>query len=184
MNPHLWIVNQYALPKGEAGITRHGDLASELVNLGYDVTIFASSFDYLTRERDRLDHRSSRLTNHDGVKFVWLKTPPYMGNDGTRVKNMVTFFGAVMRVASFGKYGKPDVILGSSPHLLSGLAGLLLGMRYRVPFFARTSRRLARRPGGDGCTPPRRAHPSDPGPAGQPPVPAGGCDRHRPPEIA
>ena len=36
--------------------------------------------------------------------------------------------------ASFGKYGKPDVIMGSSPHLLSGLAGSLLSSFYRVPF--------------------------------------------------
>lgn len=130
----VWIINQYALPKGEAGITRHGDFASVLVKQGFDVTVFASGFDYLTRQKDRSGEARSRLENYGGVKFVWLKTPSYSGNDSKRVKNMVTFFYKMLREAGFKKYGRPDVILGSSPHLLSGLAAHLLALRYRVPF--------------------------------------------------
>ncbi|MCA9838051.1 MAG: glycosyltransferase family 4 protein [Trueperaceae bacterium] len=131
---NLWIINQYALPKGTAGITRHGDFAHELVKMGYKVTVFASGFDYLTRQHDRSEGKNAHVTEHDGVKFVWLKTPSYQGNDSKRVKNMVSFFKTVLLEASFGKYGQPDVILGSSPHLLSGLAGSLLATRYRTPF--------------------------------------------------
>jgi glycosyltransferase involved in cell wall biosynthesis len=130
----VWIINQYALPKGEAGITRHGDLASVLVKHGYDVTVFASGFDYLTRQKDRSGEQRSKQESYEGVKFVWLKTPAYSGNDSKRVKNMVSFFLTVLREATFGSYSKPDIILGSSPHLLSGLAGHLLAMRYGVPF--------------------------------------------------
>lgn len=131
---HLWIINQYALPKGHAGITRHGDLAHVLVKLGYKVTVFASGFDYLTRKLDRSGDKATNKSVHDGVNFVWIKTPAYSGNDGKRIRNMVSFFKSVLLEASFGKYGKPDVIMGSSPHLLSGLAGSLLSSRYRVPF--------------------------------------------------
>jgi glycosyltransferase involved in cell wall biosynthesis len=134
MSRKVWIINQYALPKGEAGITRHGDFASVLVKHGFDVTVFASGFDYLTRQKDRSGEARSKLENYHGVKFVWLKTPPYSGNDSKRVKNMVTFFYEMLREAAFRKYGRPDIILGSSPHLLSGLAGHLLAVRYRVPF--------------------------------------------------
>jgi glycosyltransferase involved in cell wall biosynthesis len=130
----VWIINQYALPKGEAGITRHGDFANVLNKQGFDVTVFASGFDYLTRQKDRSGEARSKLETYDGVKFVWLKTPPYSSNDSKRVKNMVTFFYEMLREASFNKYGKPDIILGSSPHLLSGLAGHLLAVRYHVPF--------------------------------------------------
>ena len=131
---NLWIINQYALPKGTAGITRHGDLAHELVKMGYNVTVFASGFDYLTRQRDRSEGKNAHVTEHDGVKFVWIKTPSYQGNDSKRVKNMVSFFKSVLLETSFGKYGRPDVILGSSPHLLSGLAGSVLSTRFRTPF--------------------------------------------------
>lgn len=131
---HLWIINQYALPKGTAGITRHGDLAHVLSKMGYRVTVFASGFDYLTRQRDRSEGKSAHLTEHDGVNFVWLKTPSYQANDGKRIKNMVAFFKAMLLAGSFGNYGRPDAILGSSPHLLSGLAGSLLATRYRKPF--------------------------------------------------
>ena len=131
---NIWIINQYALPKGEPGITRHGDLANVMAKLGYKVTVFASSFDYLTREKDRLEGKRSKEEMIDGVRFVWLKTPPYQGNDSKRVKNMVSFFLSMLREASFKKYGRPDVIMGSSPHLLSALAGSMLSWRYRVPF--------------------------------------------------
>jgi glycosyltransferase involved in cell wall biosynthesis len=130
----VWIINQYALPKGEAGITRHGDFASVLAKHGFEVTVFASGFDYLTRQKDRSGEGRAKTESYEGVKFVWLKTPAYSGNDSKRVKNMVSFFGAMLREASFAKYGKPDIILGSSPHLLSALAGHLLAVRYRVPF--------------------------------------------------
>jgi glycosyltransferase involved in cell wall biosynthesis len=130
----VWIINQYALPKGEAGITRHGDFASVLTKHGFEVTVFASGFDYLTRQKDRSGEDHAKTESYEGVKFVWLKTPAYSGNDSKRVKNMVSFFGMMLREASFGKYGKPDIILGSSPHLLSALAGHLLAVRYQVPF--------------------------------------------------
>ena len=42
----ILILNQYALPAGEAGITRHGDIGAELVRRGHDVTVIASDFDY------------------------------------------------------------------------------------------------------------------------------------------
>src|SRR5690606_1993448 len=42
----VWIVNQYAQPRGATGITRHGDLASVLRQQGHDVTVIASSFHY------------------------------------------------------------------------------------------------------------------------------------------
>ncbi len=132
---HLWIINQYALPKGSPGITRHGDFAYLLSQMGYKVTVFASGFDYLSRKQTLTDSQDKTVTtDHDGVRFVWIDTPSYQANDSKRVKNMISFFKSVMQEASFAKHGKPDVILGSSPHLLSGLAGSLLAMRYRAPF--------------------------------------------------
>jgi len=41
---NLWIFNHYAITPDMPGGSRHYDLARELVDKGYDVTIFASSF--------------------------------------------------------------------------------------------------------------------------------------------
>ncbi len=129
----VWIINQYALPKGTAGITRHGDFAHALNKLGYEVTVFASSFDNFQR-KEVVSKKNIEYSNHDGVNFVWIKTPSYQGNDSKRIKNMVTFFSKILFTLGSGREGKPDIIIGSSPHLLSGLAGSLLSTRFRVPF--------------------------------------------------
>jgi len=129
----VWIINQYALPKGTAGITRHGDFAHVLNNLGYEVTVFASNFDNFQR-KEVVSQKNIEYSQHDGVNFVWLKTPAYQGNDGKRIKNMLAFFFKTLFTLSLGREGRPDIIIGSSPHLLSALAGSLLSTRFNVPF--------------------------------------------------
>jgi len=126
---HLLIVNQYGLPAGRAGITRHGDLGAELVKRGHEVTVIASRFNYLTRQSDP---GHARLERHAGVIFRWLDTATYATNDRRRLRSMIeftiraTWHGIQMR-------HRPDIVLASSPHLLTGLAGVAIARRYRVP---------------------------------------------------
>jgi glycosyltransferase involved in cell wall biosynthesis len=127
---HVLIVNQYALPAGSAGITRHGDLARELASRGHRVSVIASRFNYLTRESAR-PHGAE-----DGpqqVVFHWLRTGTYEANDRRRVRSMIQF---MLRAAAAGMTlrDKPDVVIGSSPQLLAGLSGLAVARRFRVPF--------------------------------------------------
>ena len=128
---HLVIVNQYGLPRGQAGITRHGDLGAELVRRGHDVTVIASRFHYLTRSSER--SRDATEDVDDGVRFRWLDTGSYSSNDRRRIGSMVSFtlrafvVGARLRP-------RPDVILASSPHLLAGVAGAVVARLRRVPF--------------------------------------------------
>ncbi len=128
---HLVIVNQYGLPKGQAGITRHGDLGAELVRRGHDVTVIASSFHYLTRSAAASGRTADDV--HDGVRFRWLDTGSYSANDRERVRSMLAFtiraFAVGLRLRP-----RPDVILASSPHLLAGLAGAAVARLRRVPF--------------------------------------------------
>lgn len=126
----ILVLNQYALPKGWAGITRHGDLGAELVQRGHGVTVIASDFDYLKRQRrDGLDKRS----RHDGVQFVWLRTGTYTGNDAARVRSMVRFSTAAAWAAIHVR-PRPDVIIGSSPHLLTGLSAWAVARLLRRPW--------------------------------------------------
>ena len=126
---HVLIVNQYALPAGSAGITRHGDLGRELVERGHRVTVIASQFNYLTRSTERASDREVL----DGVTFRWLETGAYSGNDAGRTRSMLAFMvrsaleGARMRP-------RPDVVIGSSPQLLAGLSALAIARWFSVPF--------------------------------------------------
>ncbi len=137
---NIWIFNHYAHPPDLPGGTRHYDLGRELVKHGHHVTIFASSFHhYLHREVRLGPGEQWKVEDVKGVKFVWLRTPPYQRNDWRRVKSMVTF---MLRARRLGRrlpklapeVGKPNVVIGSSPHLLTPLTAYWVARHYRVPF--------------------------------------------------
>lgn len=125
----LLIVNQYGLPAGRPGITRHGDLGAALVGMGHEVVVLASRFNYLTRTEKG---HSSDVERHDGVVFRWLDTGNYTGNDRRRIGSMLRFTARATWVGS--RISSPDVVLASSPHLMAGLAGIVIARRHRVPF--------------------------------------------------
>lgn len=131
----VWIVNHYALPPTRPGGTRHYSLARELIRKGHEVTIIASSFDHTVRKETRL--RAGETWKEElveGVPFLWLRTPPYPGNTLARMWNMAVFAGRVWTGDGVRQLQRPDVILGSSPHLFGALAAERLARRYRVPF--------------------------------------------------
>jgi glycosyltransferase involved in cell wall biosynthesis len=131
----VWIVNQYAVPPTQAGITRHYTLASELIKRGHDVTVIASSFDHVTRRETRLaPGEQARLETMGKVPFLWLRTPPYRGNTIARMTNMVTFARQLIQWVPRLDLPAPDVIVGSSPHLFGALAAERLARRAGVPF--------------------------------------------------
>ena len=137
---NIWIFNQYAITPDLPGGTRHYDLGRELVKRGHQVVIFATSFHhYLHRETRLQPGERWKVEDVDGLKFVWLRTPSYQRNDWRRVRNMVVF---ALRAWWMGRrlpglvpgVGKPDVVIGSSPHLLTPLVAYWVARRFRVPF--------------------------------------------------
>lgn len=137
---NIWIFNHYALPPDLPGGTRHYDLGRELVRRGHRVTIIASSFHHYLRREVRLrpgEHWKAEDVN--GVKFIWLRTPPYRRNDWRRVWSMVNFLVRAWRLGRglprlTSETEGPDVVIGSSPHLLTPLAAYWVARHYRVPF--------------------------------------------------
>ena len=124
---NIWILNHYATPPDTSGSTRHFDFAKELVKREQKVTIFASGFNHRTRREERLEGKQNyRRENIEGVEFIWLRTVPYYkGNDWRRVVNMLSYSFRVIPLGLRLKKG-PDVILASSPHPFTGLAGYVL----------------------------------------------------------
>jgi len=136
----LWIFNQYAVTPNLPGGTRHYDFGRELVSYGYQVVIFAASFHYHLRREIHLQSRGNlKIEDVNGVKFVWLRTPYYWRNDWRRVQNMMVY---TLRAWWFAKkipciaseLRSPDIIIGSSPHLLAPLAAYWVAQYYHVPF--------------------------------------------------
>lgn len=114
---------------------RHYTLARELTELGHEVTIIASSFDHVTRKETRLrSNEICRAEIIDGVRFLWLRTPRYPGNGLARNWNMLVFAARVLTGTGTRGFDRPDVIIGSSPHLFGALGAEILARRLRVPF--------------------------------------------------
>lgn len=137
---NIWIFNQYAHPPDLPGGTRHYDLGQELVRRGHRVVIFATSFHHHLHRETRLQPGEKwKIEDVDGIKFVWLRIPPYWRNDWRRVRNMVAFMFRAWRLGRkllklAPDVGKPDVVIGSSPHLLTPLAAYWVAKHYRAKF--------------------------------------------------
>lgn len=130
----LWILNHYAAGPNAATGTRHYDLGRELVRLGWDVTIFASSFEHSRhREAHLQPGETVKEEISEGVKFVWLRTPAYCGNDWRRVANMLAYVIKVLREG--WRRERPDVIIGSSVHPFAAWAGYVLARHHKARFF-------------------------------------------------
>lgn len=130
----VWIVNQYAVSSDVSGITRHVELGEQLGQHGLTTHIFATAFHHTTASMRR-GVSIRRPVRHDaqhGVGFTWIWSTPYRQNGWKRYVNMLSFTGLFLTVA--GRQGRPDVIIGSSPHLIAGLGAWLMARRYRVPF--------------------------------------------------
>lgn len=131
---NIWILNHYTTPPDTAGYTRHFDFARELLKRGHQVYIFASSFNHRTKKDERLKGKQKyHLEKINGVNFIWLRTIPYQRNNWRRVLNMLSYTLHVIPVGFMFKKS-PDVILASSPHPLTGLAGYILAKAKRVKF--------------------------------------------------
>ena len=131
---NLWIFQHYATPPDTFSGTRHYNFAKYLSEQAYDVTIFASGFNHSTFREERLTEKEVyKIELVQGVRFVWIKTPPYFGNGFRRVSNMITYAFRSYLYASILNQ-KPDIIFASNPHLFSGITGYLLKLKYNAHF--------------------------------------------------
>jgi glycosyltransferase involved in cell wall biosynthesis len=129
----IWMLNHYATPPDRPGGTRHYDFGRAFAARGHDVTIFASGFNHLTRREERLPPgRSTMLTEIDAVRFVWLRTTAYTRNDHRRVLGMISYALRVLRIQH--RYPAPDVVVGSSVHLLAVVAAWVIARLRRAAF--------------------------------------------------
>jgi glycosyltransferase involved in cell wall biosynthesis len=115
---NILLINHYA------GSYKHGMeyrpfyLAREWMKLGHQVTIVAASHSHVrTQAPDIADDLTAEEI--EGVRYIWLKTPPYQGNNLHRLWNILTFIGQLFRYwAYFVQQIQPDVVINSSTYPL------------------------------------------------------------------
>lgn len=114
---------------------RHYWFAENLIKQGYNATVFCANTYHNKAEFIDTGSRKCATDTVNGIPFVFVKTTPALGNGLARVKNMVLFYLNLFSVAkAYAKAnGKPDVILASSVHPLTMVAGIQIAKKLKVP---------------------------------------------------
>jgi len=125
----IFILFHYGGPPGAGRFERPVEIARAFAREGAEVRVFFASFHHLAAEA--VEEES---VDEYGVRYVPIACREYEGNGPGRFGNMVDFArGAVRwRRRCGGDVAGPDVVIGSMPHPLVGLA----------------ARRIARESGG------------------------------------
>lgn len=125
MGKRVWILNHYASNMAISHGGRHYWFARHLQQKGYTPVIFCANT--LHNSSEIIEVKNGKFVEQyvDGVKFIFVKTTLYDGNSFAKIRNMVMFSVNLYKVAMFyaQKYNKPDIILASSVHPLTLIAG-------------------------------------------------------------
>ena len=131
----IWFFNHYATEMFDDKAGRHYWFAKELFKRGHEVTVFTAST-YLNTDTSIDIGRNLFAIEEDGVtKFIFVKTPHWKGNGLSRARNWIVFYKNLFPVSKeyARKDGKPDVIVASSVHPLTMVAGLKIAKKMKVP---------------------------------------------------
>lgn len=135
MKKTVWIWNHYATNMFKDRAGRHYSFAENLLKRGYNPIIFCASTNHFSNENIEIMNKKFRVDTIDEITFVIVKTPDYVGNAKKRLYNMLTFYKNLFPVAK--EYaqinGKPDLILASSVHPLTLIAGIQMAKKFKVP---------------------------------------------------
>ena len=131
----FWIFNHYATTPKTGPLLRHYYFAEYLKEKNIETTVFAANELHQTGDTVDTHGKPYLRTEEEGVPFVFVKTSKYQGNGISRVKNMLSFFFGLLHISKgyAEKYGRPVVIMGSSAHPLTSIAGILVAGRFHVP---------------------------------------------------
>lgn len=135
MKNKVWLWNHYAteMYKNQGG--RHYWFAENLIMRGYNATIFCANTYHNKLEYINTGNKKYIINFKNEIPFVFVKTTIALGNGIDRIKNMLLFSFNLFSVAKqyAQKYGKPDVIIASSVHPLTMVAGIQIAKRFKVP---------------------------------------------------
>lgn len=114
MSPVIWYVHPYAGGPGIGRYCRPFELGKAWQRAGARALVITASFHHLLDEPG--EHPAH--VDVEGVPYAFLSVPSYRSNGFGRVVNMALFMAQIWRQADrlAQRYGRPDLVIGSSPH--------------------------------------------------------------------
>jgi len=131
----IWIMNHYATNMFFNKGGRHYWFAENLIKDEFEPTIFCANVRHNTEDVIKVSQHKYTTEILNDIPFVFVKTSKSKGNGIGRVKNMSLFYLNLFAVAEKHAkiHGKPDVILASSVHPLTMIAGIKIAKKFGVP---------------------------------------------------
>ncbi|WP_430884127.1 glycosyltransferase family 4 protein [Fusibacter sp. JL216-2] len=135
MKPKVWIWNHYAVNMFFDQAGRHYWFAENLIKEGFKPTIFCASTNHFSDNHIDTNEKQYSTDSVNDIPFVFIDTPKYKGNGKKRVLNMISFYKGLFKTAKMyaESNGKPDVILASSVHPLTLVAGIKIAKKFDIP---------------------------------------------------
>ncbi len=130
----VWIFNHYAHGTYFNKGGRHYWFAKNLIKKGYEPTIFCASTRHNSDSQILITNGTYELKSVEKIPYVFVKTTKYK-NGIERLQNMWNFYKNLFPTTKeySKKYGKPDIIIASSVHPLTLLAGIKIAKKFNVP---------------------------------------------------
>ena len=117
----ILLINHYAGSQTYGMEYRAYYLAKEWVRQGHKVTIVAATFTHL-RLKNPIVKKDYQVEMIDGIKYIWLKTPPYEGS-WKRILNMGIFVRKLNKYAKrLSREERPELVIAGSCYPLDNYA--------------------------------------------------------------
>ena len=132
---NIWLWNHYAIRMCEDKAGRHFWFSEKLVEQGYKTTVFCANTYHGKKDYIDTGKQKCIIKHSDKTPFVFVKTTPGVGNGIKRIKNMFLFYKNLFPVSKeYAKINnKPDVIIASSVHPLTMIAGIKIARKFNIP---------------------------------------------------
>lgn len=135
MRNKIWIMNHYASEMFRDKAGRHYWFARKLKERGYSPIVFCASTYHSKKDGIAMGKARYTIKTDEKIPYVFVKTHPSLGNGLGRIWNMVYFYLNLFPVSKEIKkrYDKPDIILASSVHPLTMVAGVQIARKFGIP---------------------------------------------------
>ncbi|OZU88237.1 hypothetical protein CIL03_11320 [Virgibacillus indicus] len=127
---NIILINHHATIPKYGGAGRHHQFSEELSMRGYNITLIASSYNHARSSYIHQENIREDIIN-DNYKFISIKSTPIYKGIKKRLVNYLNFTRKVKKL-KFNK--KPDVIIASSVHPFTWIAGYYLAKKNNAKF--------------------------------------------------
>lgn len=131
----IWILNHYATSMYFDGKGRHHWFAKYLKQQGHFVKIFCAATLHRNNGQELINYAGEEKVGYDDVPYIFVEARPYSGNAYQRILNMFDYARHVKQMIykCVKKEEKPDLILASSVHPFTLIAGIQIAKKLKVP---------------------------------------------------